>query len=749
MARDLSLGIGGDSKDAQRALSATAAEVDKLKRKADDLGDEFRQAARDAGQLDRELAKLAVESKLLAKEFAASDAKVRGSLKEKIDANRTAANELKKIRADIIGDTERDAKRAAAAAAGAAKDLAKLGDGVQTGPSIRSIGDLERALLAARAAVKSFSVEYAKTGDESVIRKIKEAEAEFSKLSGVAKNIDVVDKRGKKTNLFDSAIGDAAKAGAGAAATFAQLFEGGLISAVKGIPPEAQAALGASLAATAVLAAPAVISVVNGAILAGIGAGGLAAGIALAAKDPGVAGAYKTLGTEIMGDLTDAAAPFKGELIDVAGDFGDAWDKITPNVQGFFEDLAPVVGELGAAGAKAAEILGPALERAAGPAAQVLGAIADEIPELAGAAAQLLDDISEHGDSAAAAIGEILVVLENVITVMDIAVTSIGPFADGFVRAGQALGLIDETKLDRMIAPIDNTAAATEGLASAADEANDAFEALFNQLISADKANLAVATGFRTLGDEIKKNKGSLDENTLAGENNRRTILGLVDDLETQRETAIRNGDGSQAATDKANAAFLRQLQTIRDTAAANGANTTELDKMLNKYKNVAAQPDINKTITLWYVTRTGSVGGKERPEFYAEGGIRHAAVGMILPPSDPGTVLAAEPQTGGELLLPLKGVSQQRAMTLAQVAGNAYGFDVSARNATASALGSGTSAAADWGRAADWNASARAGNFTLTVPRSGSAFATFIAQEIRAGNIQLIDGNGQPIRVL
>lgn len=159
MARDLSLGIDGDSKGAVTSLNTAAAAVDKLKRKADDLGDEFRQASRDAAGLERELAKLAVESKLLAKEFSNSDTAGRSVIKEKIDLNRSAANELKKIRAEVVGDTEKDAKKAVATWKKASADFDKIAsagsrigiDSFGAAPALGVVGAAAAPLVGAAA----------------------------------------------------------------------------------------------------------------------------------------------------------------------------------------------------------------------------------------------------------------------------------------------------------------------------------------------------------------------------------------------------------------------------------------------------------------------------------------------------------------------------------------------------------------------------------------------------------------------
>jgi hypothetical protein len=64
----------------------------------------------------------------------------------------------------------------------------------------------------------------------------------------------------------------------------------------------------------------------------------------------------------------------------------------------------------------------------------------------------------------------------------------------------------------------------------------------------------------------------------------------------------------------------------------------------------------------------------------FEHGGIRKAASGLIVRPSDPGTLIG-EPQTGGEALIPLRGITQSAAMGLMHVAGAGYGLDVVARD--------------------------------------------------------------------
>src|SRR4051812_24365585 len=99
--------------------------MDKAAREADKMGRAFDAAKRDAEQLDRELVKNAAAVKLLAKEYASADKDVRDGIKKRLDAERSAGNEIRKVRSEIIGDTEKDSKKASAAFALATKEFQK------------------------------------------------------------------------------------------------------------------------------------------------------------------------------------------------------------------------------------------------------------------------------------------------------------------------------------------------------------------------------------------------------------------------------------------------------------------------------------------------------------------------------------------------------------------------------------------------------------------------------------------------
>lgn len=544
-------------------------------------------------------------------------------------------------------------ERAAAEAGKMARKLDDVGDEAQ---------QVARKLLEAGVASKIAAEQFARYGDKDSLDNLRKAKKEIADLSVVARNLTTGNG---KSNLFDDLFKDAPKvaekAGVEGAKTFSSAWQGGLIDTFKSMPPQAQAALGAGLVATVAAAMPFVVSLINGAILAGVGAGGLAAGIAIQAKDPVVSGAFKQLGQKIMTDLQGDTKPFKAELLGVASDFDKSWTKIQPNIQGFFDKIAPAVGKLGQGIGIGLEILGPALEKAAGPAEKVLSAIADEIPEIAQQLANLLNDISKHGDSAAEAIKFVFMNVEALIMAFDILVKTVGPAADYIVKMAQAMHLIDPSPIqgtavrlrdveqsagdagkglsrfggtaEDVTSQMQDTAGAAAyaarqvyNTADAADAANNAFGRLFGEMMGVDEANLKVAEDFRQLSSTLKKNKDSIDANTEGGQANRRMLLGMIQDLEAKREADIAAGNGTLEATKKANAAYLSQLEKLRAVAVAAGQPTAAIDALIAKYKQLANLPNINKSINIThtdtYRTNGTPQAGHSRVPGEAHGGI-------------------------------------------------------------------------------------------------------------------------------
>jgi hypothetical protein len=283
---------------------------------------------------------------------------------------------------------------------------------------------------------------------------------------------------------------------------------------------------------------------------------------------------------------------------------------------------------------------------------------------------------------------------------------------------------------------------------------------LVNSMLSSDHATLGFQESLTRLSQSFKDNGKQLDITKEKGQANREAVLAAV-------EANLRNYDSVLALTGSqqdATAAYNSGTASIEKQLHQVGLNQTAIDGLIGKYRNVpdkvntriaiegltAAINDLDDVMReinhlparkdIQVLIHTGVVGGKEagllysggggstsgsssssknHPKFNALGAIRHAATGLIVGPSDPGTLIG-EPQTGGEALIPLRGISQMRAMSLTSVIADSYGFGIT-----------------PWAGAQHGNAVPAAVAVAVTVvaaPGSDSAVGTLVNKLIRDG---------------
>lgn len=704
MARDLKLNVDGNSGGGQRALEAAAAAAEAAARAADHLGNEFLKAKRDAAELDKQLAQTAVATRALAKEFAKTND---AGIKKQLEEQRKAASELKRLRSEIIGDSERGAQDAARLAESTARSFDKA--------------RAEAARLAAKAA------------DD-----FKRAQAESDRLAAkAAKNFQKMREEAEKASVsFSDFTGG-----------FGSAFSGGLTSPV-----------GLTLAATAAVPA---LAGAGGALTAGAGIGAVAAGIGGAVLgDPDKFGAaWKTQTDRIKQEFIDASKPFVGPTLAAISSVGPlvaSWgiDKTLAKASTYVQPLVAGLEGFGS------EIVGgvSALVDAAGPAIQ---AIAATLPEAGAAISQGLQDVAANAEGGAQALGDIIqaagylteAVLEAVAAseAMYAGFKKADAEAANFVRNHQtSIALLTGGLSQLFLAESDafnadevqtyghalsgvaltGSIAADQAAADAAayqklgeqlgiaavkaDNLADAASQIFQQLLAADHATLNWDESLTGLSEAFKQNGKTIDEHTAKGQANREAILSAVAANAQLYVSNIESGKGIDFATD----AYDKNEKQLETTLKQQGLNQQSIDTMVGKYRSV---PDTIKTQVEMHglteaihdlddvlrringlpprktvdivVAVSGQIGAAEQllgasiagsaapkqkhgGKFNARGAIRHAATGLIVGPSDPGTMIG-EPQTGGEALIPLQGISQARAAMLAQTAVRGYGLDV------------------------------------------------------------------------
>jgi|GEM_PF-6712116 len=728
MARDLELRVSSKSNDA--GLRAAAREVDRLGRAADNLGDQFRQAERAASSLDRKLAETTLAAAALAHEFnKTGDVGV----KKQLDAQRSAATELKRLRADMIGSTEVDAKKATSAWEHAAADLKK---------QLNKVSD--------DAGVSS-SKTFASAFQGGILNAFRSPQGIAAITAAVT--LLAIPVGAAIGGAVTAAVGVGAAGLAGFAAVMAD-SEGRIKAAAKDLLSSVtqQVTSGGAAAIEPMLA----------------GIRQLKLGLADVHLDRIIASAAKFIEPLAAGAARFATYIGQGiqNIIDKGGPtvqmFADELPAIGRAVKSFLDSIAS-----GSAGG----------ERGFRDFLRSLESLIISLGNLIGFLEKAYGAIRSFGDgfeSFVSSARDSSVILSGLLAPVD---ALLHIFDTGRDTASQYGHSLNNAAHDAEV--LGNEAKKT---AESVQEISSAFQnlgqstagALTNQILNSmfalDEATLHFQESLNGLSEAVKNNGASLQGNSSKVLANKEALLAAAEANAALYAQNLLAGDSAEVAAGK----YANGAAQLRAQAIAAGFNAGQVDNLIGKYGAVPARVQtILATIGLtdalnhlaqilidfrnldgksfaskytvsyytYHKTFYDSTGqpGNSRQAGYALGGIRHAAVGLVIPPSSPGTVLVGEPQTGGEVLIPRMGISKQKAMSLAQVAGNSYGFGISsARNPSTPNWGGG--------------GGGQAITVTLGLTGTDTAFGTAFHRSVRDGTVQLravdSDGNSLPVKV-
>jgi hypothetical protein len=508
-------------------------------------------------------------------------------------------------------------------------------------------------------------------GDADLLKQWRSASGRVTRLESAAKRLGVEGGDGKGGDLF-TAVGEGA--GKSFVAGFSDVLAGsGGLGAIVG----GSALLLAPVLAPAVLLAGAEIGgILGGGIVMGLGTAGVGAGIAAAFRDPQVQAAGRDLLGSLHALVGDATAEFASPTVAGLHILRNEVDQLRPSLRETEKALSPLVTTLAAGAADGVGRLVDHLNRALVNSSPLVEQFADELPKVLDQVGGLLENMSEHSREAEFALDILFGVIKTGIGILEVfadvgaavlwpfeqlstgisKLTGVGRVYDGLSHSLRTLG--DATQAEA-VSQVD--------LKAALDASTRSFERQLNQMLASDSAAIDYQQGIDDLTASVRKNGRSLDINTQAGRNNKRTLDQLVGSMEQTYEANIASGMGA----DKASLAFLqqegalkRQMEALHLSKAVINDYISRLDAM--RYAAIAANNAIRDTGT-----------GYTHHEYYAQGGYRHAAVGMFIPPSDPGTTLVGEPTTGGEWLIPAKGISADRAAWLLSGAAAAHGMSL------------------------------------------------------------------------
>lgn len=580
-----------------------------------------------------------------------------------------------------------------------------------------ALGGFQRELTNAKTKVADLRTELQRSsGSDSlgIFQNLKQAKADLKDLENIGKDL----------------LPDFSKAGQQSSQGFFKSFSSDLT--------EGFGSLGGSLTpilvGVAAGAAPPIIAVLGAAITTALGAGAIAVGIAGVAHDSRVQAAFEQLKTTATNIFHSVTAPLIQPVIDGLKQVQIIFNQAAPGLRGLFTTLGEVTKPLIVGFGGFIDRMLPGLESGLQAAEPLLADFAKLLPWLGQKIGEMFDEFGHGGPGARLALEGLIGEIGNIAVVIGKVYQGASAFFlwldksianTASVMAGMARTMANvpgwlggdpaafNALADRLASFRDglraNIAAASEGAGATQhyvqgwnllsvtgqtviNTLNGVIE-VENKWISAsqgaDDANLSMHQSLLAFNTELTKGKHAWDLNYAAGQKN----VGL---LNAANQGITHYYDNLKTLHPLSRGQIQDELDAelaLYNHAKALGATDGELATIKGTISGLRTQLALLNGTTATFTVHAKTIGpvglGVSKATFRAEalGGVVHADQGLVsgvLAPSDPGTlmVLAGERRTKGEVFMPLAGISQDRAMNLAQVAGNAHGFDVVPRAA-------------------------------------------------------------------
>lgn len=494
----------------------------------------------------------------------------------------------------------------------------------------------------------------------------KQIEMYNKEISALKKNEEEIKRRRKEIEESLKVDKDRVKVGGELAKTYGK----GISQLVSTLPGRLGGA-GSLVIGTALMAlGPAISASIGGAIAAGLGGGAIAAAIALQAKDPRIAAAGKDLGQTLLSGLRDSSNVMVQPILNAIQIIRNSFATILPDIRSIFGDAAKYVEPLTKGLVGIVEKMLPGISAAMKNLAPTFSIIATEAPRIGKAIGEFFEKVTSNSHTVAAGMKLIIDVIVHIINfvgdaikkfedlyltylkvkavILDILIllsrlenfTNVSNGGQDWMKPNQTLVEAREN-VQKYINTIEGTGpaikrvsdgtsvfkgalsdlnATTQVTISKFNEAKSAAESLFDQFMSVDQATAQTQEAIFGLKDALDGNGKSLYANTEGAVKNRLAILDAVQAAEAQRQKMIDSG----VSVAEANRVYQENVNKIYAMAAALGISRSDLDKFLQKYRDLANMPNITKSVTVKY----GTIGGEavsgvlgSRIKMYAKGG--------------------------------------------------------------------------------------------------------------------------------
>jgi hypothetical protein len=614
-----------------------------------------------------------------------------------------------------------DAAKAAAAMRLLGDDAGKVGAKLDTlGRSSTSMSLLDQRILHTRGELRRLADEFNRTGDSGTLQKLFKADADVKGLERLRKQL---------TSAFRAGITDVGKEAPGMFASIGASSGRSFFSAFSSLPPQAQAAIVAAVAGVITASAPFIGAAVNGALLAGVGAGGLALGIAGQIHDPRIEAAGTALAEHLKRRLTEASAPLGPALLSSIERIDGALGRTLGRLEPGFARLAPTLERLSRGAEGFLDRATPGFVRGMEAGAVVLDRIADELPRLGQVLGRFFDMLAAGSSGAADAVHYLFAIIEGTtmalgvmlrtlsqnFQLMELAValaTSnwaeaariLAEMRGGAQQATPALAGLGDA-VGGLTREVDNQKRAVDGLTSAWDK-------WFGVSMNVNEATLRYNQDLLAFKESLAQSRGQWDLATKAGQDHYAALLQLIRTTHDLRQAQIDSGVSAAQANDT----YQRSIDTLLALAAKYGLSASQVQSLraqvgglkdsLNSLPPAVAptvtapglDPAINKTKTFRemlndlngrrvqsYIdvlvrqsyaqgTSGGGAQGKASALQRWGGVYTHAAEGVlrqadVFSAVSPARYAFAEPATGGEAFVPRHGDYDRSAAILNQAA--------------------------------------------------------------------------------
>lgn len=530
-----------------------------------------------------------------------------------------------------VDKVERDMAELAATAKAASTQVDNLGD--QARGAAASMTALDARIKATKASVRDLGLEFARTGDAVDGKAFNQEKALLNRL-----------ERLKKT--LESLTPDVG--GGGFASLAGKSFKIPFSGAISG---EAAGIGGIFLAS----ASPAIAAGIAGAVLGGVGIGGVVGGAVLAARDQRVKTAWAELGSGILEGLQPAQDAFVQPMIKAADTLGVAF--FDSGIIEGLEKAAKLVDPLARGLAGFGRELGPGLTAAFQGALPVMNELSKDLPRVGVALSSMLKSMANVGPEGALALHDFFKVLNDgiivtgaVIEVLAKLYPLIRPLVAEFVPlfglaqplallAAGASGAVDPTdELGKALLEASEAAAkirtesenAAKGVGTLGEAADKATIAAYRLDTAANKVyetflllegdEIAVEAGIDDLSDALARNGTTLDKTTAAGRENETLLIGIAQHARDTVSDMLAHGK----SVAEVNAKYGEFRGELYDTFIQAGKTAEEAQTLVDKWLALEALDDIEIGVTIQYRAIDAYLAGNIPHGFqqFAAGGV-------------------------------------------------------------------------------------------------------------------------------